>query len=378
MIGKLIQPSIVLYLASLIWSQANAAQDYYAAYGLFPQGPNRITAMGGASTALSDDATAIVGNPAGLTFMNYWGDLGGNFNSVWNREADLNNDGVKDGLPSGYLYYGGALQFTNWSFGIGLVSPYLSELSVDTKNGNFTENRKLSLSLSGVNIPFAFKISEVFSAGFTIQALNLEQRYRFSSTNTAATSLDVKGQNGGLFFSTGVSYRPSNSYGFGLLYTPQAQFPMDTQLNSKLAGIQWFKPAIIPAKISLGTFYRPSDTWLFALDLDLIQEIKETVVYIGSELIPEFSRVEIETTPKTILHGGAEWNYYSSRLIDLYARAGAYYEPPRIKNQRASRHHTTAGLEIRVWLIAISGSIDWAPDFTNAAGGLGLNLKYYL
>ncbi|MBK9039553.1 MAG: hypothetical protein IPL83_10370 [Bdellovibrionales bacterium] len=59
---------LLLHLAIQLSSQTALAEDAaYGAYGLFPGGTTRVLAMGGAAVGLSDDAGAVLNNPAGLS-----------------------------------------------------------------------------------------------------------------------------------------------------------------------------------------------------------------------------------------------------------------------------------------------------------------------
>src|SRR5687768_16445498 len=98
-----------------------AQAERYGTYGLYPHGSTRVMGMGGAFVGLSDDMGGIIYNPAGLARLKSWGEGGGNINSVYNLEADLDG-GKKDGLPYYYLYYAGAIKVGNFAFGAGFSS----------------------------------------------------------------------------------------------------------------------------------------------------------------------------------------------------------------------------------------------------------------
>ena len=353
------------------------AAERYGAYGLFPQGPVRVAAMGGAFTAISDDASGIIYNPAGLAFQKYWGDLGGNMNYVANREVDLNSDGIKDGIPYTYLYYAGSLRLGNWGFGLGFSSPFNSIISFSNDSGSFRETREIQLTIVNFSLPIAYRISEQWSVGLTFQLSGLEQRYKFSSTDPTATPINLGTTGANAYTAIGVAYRPSETYGFGLFYQPEKNFYVDPALNSQTGGVNWFRPVVVPAKTSFGTFLKAHPRLLFAFDVDYFPPIGEAV-YVGSELIPgQFIRAEILNKPQYILHGGMEWQIIDSPWWDLYWRFGAYNEPARL-TLGTSRAHTTTGFELRFWALTIGASVDTADDFFNGAAGLGLSLKFYL
>ncbi|MGE3759185.1 MAG: hypothetical protein AB7H97_15585, partial [Pseudobdellovibrionaceae bacterium] len=65
--------NIIFILISLLWVEDRAlaqssSKSYYGTYSHAPQGSTRAMALGGAYTGLSDDASGIIYNPAGLAF----------------------------------------------------------------------------------------------------------------------------------------------------------------------------------------------------------------------------------------------------------------------------------------------------------------------
>lgn len=362
----------------LLFALEAGAAESYGTYGLFPNGPNRVTAMGGAYTALSDDASGIVYNPAGLAFQPYWGDAGGNFNVVQNLEADLDGNGVKDGIPYAYAYYAGSLKLGNWGFGAGISSPYIADLSFDGRQGSFTETRNLFLSIVSLDIPVAYRLSEQWSVGINFQAQTLEQRYSFKSTDPASIPIKVAAKKDSGFMALGLMYRPYTHWGFGVSAYPPKKFEItnEASLNAQTGGVQWFRSVVIPAKFSLGTFYQPTPYLVLAADVDVFEKV-ENAVYVGSELVPGFRKVRVEAAQKTVFHGGLEWNFIATKFWDFYLRFGTYNEPNRLEGGSA-RQHVTAGLAIRYWVFSLSASVDGADQFANAASGIGLSLKFYL
>ncbi|MBX9767755.1 MAG: hypothetical protein K2X47_10825 [Bdellovibrionales bacterium] len=333
--------------------------------------------MGGAFTAISDDASGVVYNPAGLAFQQYWGDLGGNLNYVGNRETDLNGDGIKDGIPYTYAYYAGSLKFGNFGYGIGLSSPYNALIPFESDNAGFKEKREIQMSIASFNLPVAYRLSEHWSLGLTFQLASLEQKYRFSSTDPASVPISVSATGSNVFTAIGTAYRPSEQFGLGLFYQPEKNFYVDSGLNAQTGGVNWFRSVVVPAKTSFGTFFRPHPRLMFAFDLDHYAGVENTV-YVGSELVPGgFKRAEILNQSQYVFHGGLEWLWIDTQWVHFYWRLGAYNEPARLSDG-FSRSHTTGGFELRFWTLAISVAIDSAPDFINAAAGVGLSLKFYL
>lgn len=343
---------------------------------MFPQGSHRVMAMGGAYAALSDDATGVTYNPAGLAFQPYWGDLGGNVNTVYNREVDLDGDGQKDGIPYTYHYYAATFRAGDFGFGVGSNSPYNLNISFNSDLGGFTETRTLQLTVETFNLPVAYRISKQWSFGVNLQGHTVTERYRFVSTNPSTSEVDVATKATAATIVSGIMFRPDETWSFGLFYSPRAEFnDINSELNNQTGGVNWFRNVVIPSKTTLGGAYR-LDRWVFTLDLDHFEGLSN-VQYVGSQLIPEFRRVEFDGKEKWVLHGGVEWNPVSTNMWDWYLRAGSYNEPPRALGV-GSRQHTTFGTELRYWVLSLSAAVDGAENFANFAVGLGVSLKPYL
>ena len=78
--------SILIIILLLLYNTSVYAADAYGAYGFFPQSSSRVLSMGGAFTALSDDASAIIYNPAGLVQARWSIDISGDQNKIVNKD----------------------------------------------------------------------------------------------------------------------------------------------------------------------------------------------------------------------------------------------------------------------------------------------------
>jgi Outer membrane protein transport protein (OMPP1/FadL/TodX) len=366
--------SRIVSIILLLLTSPVLAEDYYGAYGLFPQGSTRVMAMGGAFVALSDDMAGSQYNSAGLVMTPWWGDLGGNTNVVYNLETDLNGDGKKDGIPYAYANYAAAIHTGKWAFGLGVSSPYVVDLEFKVPNAGFEDTRRLKLAVLSVNFPVAYRINEEWAVGIVLHSQAVSETYKKTSTNPATTPLNIEAAKTAGGTSYGVVWRPNTTWGLGFAGTPTQTFHLDaTALNAQGDGVNWFRSVKIPGKAIFGGMYRPNPQWTFLMDLSAYEGINDAV-YVGSELIAGYPRVEVDPSPKSVLHGGAEWHFVASDMWDCYFRFGGYSEPARLKNSY-SRSHTTMGFEARFWALTFSVSLDAAPEFLNYAGGFGISLK---
>lgn len=368
--------SLAFFFSSLALAPAISNAQDYATYGLYPQGTARVSAVGGAFTAVSDDLNGVFYNPAGLAFLESGVSAGGDSNTVDNKEADLNGDGERDGLP--YSYFGHALSFRldQFAFGLGYSAPYAVDLTFSTPNGGFTETRELELGITSLDIAIAYRLNPKWALGMTMRGLTLEERYARFSTDSSITPIDLsttKSVNNIATF--GVSYRHNEKWGLGLTYKQRVRIEVNSEINDQTDGVNWFRSAVLPTKVTFGGFYKPHPRVLLVGDLDWIDGISNAV-YVGSELIPQFSKVTVDPSGAWVAHGGIEWQPVEHQFIDVYLRGGFYVEPPRIVGNTA-RTHKTFGIALRPAFLLIEGTVDTAEDFLNYTLGVGLSFKMF-
>lgn len=356
-----------------------AQNQAYGTYGLYSQTTTRAMAMGGAFVALSDDASGININPAGLAKMTTWGDLAGSYKIVLNQEADLSGDGIKDGIPYLYLYGSGALKFGSWAFGIGVSSPYNTSLSLPLGIAGFTDNVTLSLAISSFDIPISYELNKEWSIGMTLHGESLTESYELTSTTNpgkSAAKIEAKSKSQGTV-TLGASYWPqSSNWGFGMAFVPGRTYNIDTLYNNQIAPINWFRDTIFPNKTTVGFFYKSSKSVRFLGDLDWFTSVQDAV-YVGSNIIVGAIRnIKVLTKDQFVPHFGMEWAIVDEKIWDLYFRTGFYIEPPRLEGS-VQRDHFTIGASVRYWVVVLSAAYDNAVGYTNNSAGLGLSLMYY-
>ena len=355
-----------------------AQQQAYGTYGLYSQSTTRSMAMGGAFVALSDDASGININPAGLAKMSTWGDLAGSYKTVLNAEADLNGDGVYDGVPYLYLYGSGALKFGRWGFGVGISSPYVTSLSFPLSISGFTDNVTLTMAITSLDIPISYELNKEWSIGMTLHGESLTESYELVSTTNPGkqrNKINVQSKSQATV-TLGASYWPTNSnWGYGIAFVPGRTYNIDTSYNSQISPINWFKDAIFPNKTTAGFFYKASKSLKFLGDLDWFTSVQDAV-YVGSNIVTGIRNIKILTKDQFVPHLGLEWAIVDEKNWDLYFRTGAYIEPPRLEGS-VQRNHFTIGASIRYWVLVLSTALDTASNFSNNSSGLGLSLIYY-
>lgn len=366
---------VFILFFSLIYT-LSAHADRYGIYSLAAQGSSRVLGMGGAFTGVADDWNAVIFNPAGLVFAPSWASLGSDRNHVYNLESDLNNDGLRDGVPNDYFSYAGALQLSErLALGFGYSSPYFGFFEFSGLNAGFTETRRAELSLRSYDLALGVRLLKSLSFGFTGQWIRQEQNYEFFSTNPASARQAVSTKDTKPTFKLGMMFKPSESFSMGLSFQPQLTYHVESGLNAPLNGVNWFRSTVRPAKVSLGTSIKPTDHWIIGVDVDTFMPVGDAVM-VGSELVTGFKRASVRDEVQVVLRGGTEWHLLDTKILDIYLRGGIYHEPSRIVGG-VGRMHKTVGIGLRPLIFLIEAAIDDAPDYLNAVFGIGFSLRMF-
>lgn len=333
------------------------AQTYrYGAYGLFPQGSSRVMAMGGASSALSRDATGVTFNPAGMALGNWTVDLGGSFNRVTNKEAKSLGTSDDVSKPYDVIFYGGAVRWGPTAFGVGGSSPY----NLKTEQ----IGQKSELSIFSGDAAFAVAFGKVLALGVSAHQEIMKQKYETTNSTTAeGKHFHVKG---------GFALVHKKMY-FGATYTPERQFDIDeTQKNTEAGGsTNYFKDVVIPAKWTAGFAVQLKEKVILAVDLDHFYPVKDAV-YVGTGTFSMGSEILIDDKEQDVLHGGVEWQIIDTNSHAVALRGGFYNEPARLVGG-STRGHITFGIEVRFGPAVLGVAYDQATNFTNTSQGFSLS-----
>lgn len=354
------RPSFTLLGIVLLIPLSKTWADYaYGLYGHYPVGSTRILAMGGAFAGLSDDASALNFNPAGLALSKARYDIQSGSNRIVNKEIDLLGTGEKIGVPYNFSFYSAAVKVGSWAFGAGLSKPY-------SLNPNSAySNTSTLLEVSSYDALIAYQWSSGFSIGITghYEQAVMAYSYPYMAIDARAEAIQS-------YPTVGLSYRPSPRSGFGVSYAPERRFIMDTSANSQL-GYPLFRNMVIPGKTTLGFFKRTGQSWLWVFDLDLIDPVKEGLSFYDQSSYPRFNIIQ---QTAMIFHGGFELQVLTSKDVDFLWRGGGYSEPPRFEGYKP-RPHFTMGVELRLGPLTLAAAYDQAEGFNNMAQSISLSLK---
>lgn len=347
---------LVLVLVTLFLSPQSKGQSY-GAYNLYPQGTLRAVGLGGASTALSDNASGIISNPAGLVMSNYSFSVDGSNNPVDNTEQGT---GVKSNTD--FIFAAMAAHLgKNWAVGAGISTPY----SFDSGDV-FSGSNQRKVTLNSIDVAIAKKFDK-FSIGVTGRQVTADLEFNesnFSSDTSTFVTSSFSEKETVIYPTVGISFR-DKSYGLGVSYTPKYKIEVDTTQNSNLTQAStFFRDIEVPAKLSAGIFVQ-NGQFLF------IGEVNKYDAP-GNSILVESNTDFLLEEALTVFHIGVEYELISSKKLDVRFRGGFYSEPSRVF-QDLSRKHITYGIEARMGPVVIGVSIDQAEDFQNTSQALSVS-----
>lgn len=334
--------------------------QYYGTYSHAPQGSSRAMALGGAYTGLSDDATGIIYNPAGLAQGTWTFDAGSTANTTLNREADVNNDGSADGVIFHFDFSALALRWGSLAFGYGQSSPYSTQIYSDSSLFN-----RAGIELKNTDYTLSYKMTDSLSIGLTQHNTVLSESYiANSSTNQNA---EAKSQ----YSTYGISYRVEKKMGFGFSFTPSVKIDVSNSYNSITSGnstytISWFKGVALPTRYTFGGFFKSSEDLLYIADLDFIKPLENSVLVENPFTQTSSSNQEVKPQTIQIPHGGIEYTVFSKPKRTFIWRVGSYREPARVVGGK-DRFHFTMGVELRLGALVVSASMDETSGFSNSS-----------
>lgn len=376
-----------LFVTALLSSTSVLAQNAwgdspYGAYSFFPQGSDRAMALGGASVALIDDASAIVFNPAGAAIgptgpaKNQWrANIGTTNNSIDHQELGYNFPDTygtyetKYDSPYSYFFYAGAVRLGSWVIGAAYSSPYFYEFK-DINSLSRREISRFEVKLRSIDYMVAYQISPDLSVGFAGHNETLREFYNNTSL-PAPIPAGFESTASNQYFSGGVMFR-HGWYGIGASYSQRREFKVDTSANTILSTYNTtpFRDVVIPARTTVGIFVRPIDRLMVSVDSEFIERLDKQAVYVSAATT---STELLKQEAVTLLRGGVEADVIKDKDYDLTLRAGGYNEPTRFENGRA-RLHYTYGATLRLWLVVLSYGADQAEKFSNSAYSASVKL----
>lgn len=356
--------------ASLVSAQSlpiNSATKYYGTYSHAPQGSTRAMALGGAFTGLSDDASGLIYNPAGLNHGAWRFDFGSTFNNTINREADVNRDNTLDGVNFQFNFLAVAGKLGPLTIAIGKSSPFAAELY--SRNSLF---QRAGISISNTDYTLALLLTTKLSIGITQHNSELNENY-LTYNNTSYKSVHF-----GKYITYGISYRAEKDMGYGLTYTPKMIIDVPDSLNQvsfngNSTDLNWFRGIALPERYTFGGFFRGSSDLMYIADLDFIRPVENSVLVENPFDNQGVYNYEVKSKLVQIPHGGIEYTVYSHAKKAFIWRVGSYKEPARISGGK-DRFHYTMGVELRIGALVMSASMDESTGFSNSSQSVNIVL----
>lgn len=347
--------------------ESMATNSPVGAYELFTRASSRVMGMGGTFAALSDDATACVFNPAGTALAQWRVDGGAATDQISNTEYPTKNSSASYPYayeqPFSYTAYAAAARIGPAVVGASYSNPY--EYVYDsTSNYGSTYGSTAHLTVSSIDAMLAWRFGDSFAIG-------VAEHFQTLTDQLVQNGVTVVAKGTANPVSVGVVFRKKN-YGIGAVYNQGATYSVDSANNASFTYTTWFRDVVEPSILVLGGFYRLSEHFLFAVDLDQYS-IPSGTVDASSGLSAAYtgSDVALNTGTQQVWHGGVEWTLANEKNFDVIFRAGGYQEPARLV-LGVARLHGTLGLQVRFGLAVLNVSFDQADGFNSTSQGFSL------
>ncbi len=274
-------------LLSLSLLTLASASMFAGGYRVSMQGQKQL-AMGHTGVAVVNSAEVTFFNPAGMSFLDKKFNLsvGGNAlfaktrfqNSQYNQTAATDNMGTPLSLYATY-------KIADWvSAGLAVYTPYGSsvEWNQDWAGAHLVNN--IDLAAIFIQPTISFKVEDVFSIGggpiFVQGSVNFNRNLTpnpLLSNNGSGTdvTLDAKGISA-MGYNVGMMFKLTKQVTLGMDYRSEiimearggsAEFAdVPTIASGTFTNTTFSADLPLPAELTAGVSYKPSDKWLFAFD----------------------------------------------------------------------------------------------------------------
>lgn len=342
---------------------------------------SRATAMGGAFRGLSDDATAMYWNPAGLAFQDgnsvslggtfimpsaKWENNGPIFTNVHGFQAtEYEAEKALKMFPNAFLTMA---KHPKLKYGLGVFVPYGLGSTWDVYappaylagHPDFPENEMLSsIAILDLHPSVAYQILPNLSAGAGLSVfygmIDLAQvRFTYSPANPPApemylpTTSDMSGSGLGFGGNIGLMWKPMPCLSVGLA----GKLPSKIDMSGELEAYTWIPPTTklggtsdiettlnLPAELGLGLSYKLKPNWVVNLDYSytMWDVLEKVVVDLDTPLTvspipgaPQLTSSEIlfNWEPTSRISLGTEYDMCGNIL-----RLGFYYDQSPIPEE---------------------------------------------
>lgn len=313
------------------------------------QGQKQI-GMGHVGTGLALDQSSIFFNPGALAHLRQNGIQLGvsalNAKIAYRAPAPAINEAYTDNpLSTPFQVYASfGKEESPLRFGIGVYTPYGSSVNWGkTWQGRFGLN-ELTLQAIFIQPTISYRVSDKLGIGagfvYSTGSVNLQRSiplaYPLSTGQYAEGGVELDGAASGFGFNVGVFFQPTEKLSLGLTYRSKVEMeveegdvtfalPTSPLVTSQFQATQFDAKLPLPANITLGIGFKPTDALTLAVDVQRVEwsAYKSLRFDYNAGIRGEmFSESPRNYEDSYIYRIGAQY-----QVSDLFTiRAGGYYD----------------------------------------------------
>ncbi|KAA1245893.1 OmpP1/FadL family transporter [Aquimarina sp. RZ0] len=263
---------------------------YAGGYRVSVQG-QRAIAMGHTGVAVVNSAELVFFNPAGLVYLenklNVSVGASGIFTDVIYQNSEFGLSAETDSSVGTPLNLYGSYKVNDWmSLGLGIYTPYGSEVTWPTDWAGSHLVNSIELAAIYVQPVVSFKLSEYFSIGggpiFVTGSVKFDRNASRTATDIDGNRSNIAVDDSGVTnwgWSIGGMFSPTEKFRLGFSYRSEiileaedgeatfSNFPISTRPGIPANGATTFNAELpLPAELTIGLSYEFLDKWLFAFD----------------------------------------------------------------------------------------------------------------
>jgi long-chain fatty acid transport protein len=249
--------------------------------------------MGGAGTALVQDAATVFFNPGGASFIKGNAiDLGVTATISRGQFLDKNTGATaitSSPISTPFTVYGvfgikdSTKSLSKLKFGIGIYTPFGS--TVDWEKGWMGRYALTHLQLQAIFFQptVSFKLNEKLGigAGFVYAngSVNLQKDIPVIDVNGNVGHAELNGKANGYGFNAGIYFKPIDKLSIGLTYRSQvnmnvnsgdATFTVPNSISANFPSGKFTSKLPLPQVLTLGFAYKPTNKLSLALDINYV------------------------------------------------------------------------------------------------------------
>ncbi len=310
----------------------------------------RSLGLGGAFTGLADDATASYANPAGLTILrkaefglevrgsefesNYAS--GGTLQLQPYDDSGVGEDSSSDSVTqlsfASFVYPTERATFSLFYHRVGDFESSLvgDSITYEDALGTFGEyiplTGQLSYEVENFGAAVGFKVSDTFSIGASLaySDFTISSRTERFLDDEVFSTLRQTGSDDDLVYTLGALWQITPQWNLGMAYRSGGDFKYagsNTLANGNRLDLT--PDFAVPNVFSAGLAFRPTDAWLFTLDVNWIEYSR-----FADDIESTVGRPELDLgiDDGTEVRFGTEYAFWDMQT-PMFLRAGVWLDP---------------------------------------------------